>query len=131
MTALKTGIIDAAENNYPSYGSGSRHYEAAKYYNKTEHSMAPEVLLFSKVIFDKLPKAEQDQIRAAAKASVAFNRTAWAAYEKKEFDMVKAAGTEIVEVDKKSFQDVMGPVYDKFANTPDMKRLVKAVQDTK
>ncbi len=131
MTALKTGIIDAAENNYPSYGSGSRHFEAAKFYNKTEHSMAPEVLLFSKIAWDKLPKAEQDQVRAAAKASVAFNRTAWAAYEKKEFDMVKAAGVEIVEVDKKSFQDVMGPVYDKFASTPDMKRLVKAVQDTK
>ena len=60
-----------------------------------------------------------------------FNRQAWAAYEKKEYDMVKAAGTEFVEVDKKSFQDVMGPVYDKFANTPDLKRLVKAVQDTK
>jgi len=93
--------------------------------------MAPEVLLFSKVNFDKLPKAEQDEIRAAAKASVPFNRQAWAAYEKKEFDMVKAAGTEFVEVDKKSFQDVMTPVYDKFANTPDLKRLVKAVQDTK
>lgn len=131
MTALKTGIIDAAENNYPSYGSGSRHYEAAKYYNKTEHSMAPEVLLFSKVVFDKLPKAEQDQIRAAAKASTPFNRQAWAAYEKKEYDMVKAAGTEFVEVDKKSFQDAIAPVYDKFASTPDMKRLVKAVQDTK
>ncbi|NBW50920.1 MAG: TRAP transporter substrate-binding protein [Betaproteobacteria bacterium] len=131
LTALKTGLVDAAENNYPSYGSGFRHFEAAKYYNKTEHSMAPEVLLFSKVVFDKLPKAEQDQIRAAAKASMPFNRQAWAAYEKKEFDMVKAAGTEIVEVDKKSFQDVMGPVYDKFANTPDLKRLVKAVQDTK
>jgi hypothetical protein len=25
----------------------------------------------------------------------------------------------------------MGPVYDKFMITPDMKRLVKAVQDTK
>lgn len=131
LTALKTGLVDAAENNYPSYGSGFRHFEAAKYYNKTEHSMAPEVLLFSKVNFDKLPKAEQDQIRAAAKASVPFNRQAWAAYEKKEFDMVKAAGTEFVEVDKKSFQDAMAPVYDKFANTPDLKRLVKAVQDTK
>jgi tripartite ATP-independent transporter DctP family solute receptor len=131
LTALKTGLVDAAENNYPSYGSGFRHFEAAKFYNKTEHSMAPEVLVFSKLAWDKLPKVEQDQIRAAAKASVAFNRTAWAAYEKKEFDMVKAAGTEIVEVDKKSFQDVMGPVYEKFANTPDMKRLVKAVQDTK
>ena len=70
-------------------------------------------------------------IRAAAKASVPFNRQAWAAYEKKELDMVKAAGTEIVEVDKKSFQDAMAPVYEKFAGTPDMKRLVKAVMDTK
>jgi TRAP-type C4-dicarboxylate transport system substrate-binding protein len=128
---LKTGLIDAAENNYPSYGSGFRHYEAAKYYNKTEHSMAPEVLIFSKLIWDKLPKSEQDMIRSAAKASVAFNRKAWAAYEKKELDLVKAAGSEIVEVDKKTFQDVMGPVYDKFASSPDMKRLVKAVQDTK
>jgi tripartite ATP-independent transporter DctP family solute receptor len=131
LTALKTGLVDAAENNYPSYGSGFRHFEAAKFYSKTEHSMAPEVLLFSKVVWDKLPKAEQDMIRAAAKASMPFNRKAWADYEKKEFDMVKAAGTEIVEVDKKSFQDAMGPVYDKFASTPDMKRLVKAVMDTK
>ena len=131
LTALKTGLVDAAENNYPSYGSGFRHFEVAKYYNKTEHSMAPEVLLFSKISWDKLPKSEQDMIRAAAKASIAFNRKAWADYEKKEFDMVKAAGTEIVEVDKKSFQDAMVPVYEKFANTPDMKRLVKAVQDTR
>jgi hypothetical protein len=36
-----------------------------------------------------------------------------------------------VEVDKASFQAVMGPVYDKFMTTPDMKRLVKAVQDLK
>ena len=130
LTALKTGLVDAAENNYPSYGSGFRHFEAAKYYNKTEHSMAPEVLLFSKVLFDKLPKAEQARVRAAAKESIAVNRAAWAAYEKKEYDMVKAAGTEFVEVDKKSFQAAMQPVYDKFAATPDMKRLVKAVQDT-
>ena len=52
-TALKTGIVDAAENNFPSYES-SRHFEAAKYYTLTEHSMAPEVLVFSKVIWDTL-----------------------------------------------------------------------------
>ena len=62
-TALKTGLVDAAENNYPSYES-SRHFEVAKYFNKTEHSMAPEILVMSKVIYDKLPKAEQDMIRA-------------------------------------------------------------------
>ncbi|NBW79576.1 MAG: TRAP transporter substrate-binding protein, partial [Betaproteobacteria bacterium] len=44
-TALKTGLVDAAENNYPSYES-SRHFEVAKYYNKSEHSMAPEIVVF-------------------------------------------------------------------------------------
>jgi TRAP-type C4-dicarboxylate transport system substrate-binding protein len=102
-----------------------------KFYSKTEHSMAPEILVMSKVIFDKLPKPEQDMIRAAAKESVAFERQKWDEQEAKSLATVKAAGTEIVEVDKKSFQAVMGPVYDKFMVTPDMKRLVKAVQDTK
>ena len=129
-TALKTGLVDAAENNYPSYES-SRHFEVAKYYNKTEHSMAPEILVMSKVVFDKLPKAEQDMIRAAAKESVPFQRQKWDEQEAKSLAVVKAGGAQIVEVDKASFQAVMGPVYDKFMTTPDLKRMVKAVQDTK
>ncbi len=129
-TALKTGLIDAAENNIPSFDT-AKHVEAVKVYSKTEHSMAPEILVMSKVVFDKLPKAEQDMIRAAAKESVAFQRQKWDEQEAKSLANVKAQGAEIVEVDKKSFQAVMGPVYDKFMTTPDMKRLVKAVQDTK
>ena len=35
-TGLKTGIVDGAENNWPSYES-SRHFEAAKYYNCRRH----------------------------------------------------------------------------------------------
>jgi len=129
-TALKTGLIDAAENNIPSFDT-AKHVEAVKVYSKTEHSMAPEILVMSKVVFDKLPKAEQDMIRAAAKESVAFQRKAWDAQEAKSLANVKAQGAEIVEVDKKSFQAAMGPVYEKFMTTPDMKRLVKATQDTK
>jgi tripartite ATP-independent transporter DctP family solute receptor len=129
-TGLKTGLIDAAENNIPSFDT-AKHVEAVKVYSKTEHSMAPEILVMSKVVYDKLPKAEQDMIRAAAKESVAFERQKWDEQEAKSLANVKAAGAEIVEVDKKSFQSVMGPVYEKFMVTPDMKRLVKAVQDTK
>lgn len=129
-TGLKTGLIDAAENNIPSFDT-ARHAEAVKYYSKTEHSMAPEILVMSKIVFDKLPKAEQDMVRAAAKTSVKFERQKWDEQEAKSLASVKAAGAEIVEVDKKSFQAVMQPVYDKFMTTPDMKRLVKAVQDTK
>jgi tripartite ATP-independent transporter DctP family solute receptor len=129
-TGLKTGLIDAAENNIPSYES-VKHYESAKYYSRTEHSMAPEMLLMSKITWDKLPKAEQDMVRAAAKESVAFQRKKWDEQETKSLAAVKAGGAEIAEVDKKSFQAVMGPVYDKFMTTPDLKRLVKTIQDTK
>ena len=129
-TGLKTGLIDAAENNIPSFDT-SKHSEAVKFYSKTEHSMAPEMLLMSKVIWDKLPKADQDMIRAAAKESVAIQRQKWDEQEAKSLAVVKAGGAQIIEVDKASFQAVMGPVYDKFIVTPDMKRLVKAVQDTK
>ena len=129
-TGLKTGLIDAAENNIPSFDT-ARHVEAVKVYSKTEHSMAPEILVMSKVVWDKLPRAEQDMVRKAAKDSVAFQRKAWDEQEAKSLANVKAAGAQIVEVDKKSFQAVMGPVYDKFMTTPDMKRLVKAIQDTK
>ena len=129
-TGLKTGRIDAAENNIPSFDT-AKHVEAVKVYSKTEHSMAPEILVMSKVVWDKLPKAEQDMVRKAAKESVAFERKAWDEQEAKSLANVKAAGAQIVEVDKKSFQAVMGPVYEKFMTTPDMKRLVKAIQDTK
>ena len=129
-TGLKTGLLDAAENNIPSYDS-VKHYESAKYYSKTEHSMAPEMLLMSKVVWDKLPKADQDLFRAAAKESVAFQRKKWDEQETKSLAAVKAGGAEIIDVDKKSFQAVMGPVYDKFMTTPDLKRLVKTIQDTK
>ncbi len=129
-TGLKTGLIDAAENNIPSFDT-AKHVEAVKVYSKTEHSMAPEILVMSKVVWDKLPKADQELVRKAAKESVAFQRKKWDEQEAKSLANVKAAGAEIVEVDKKSFQAVMGPVYEKFMTTPDMKRLVKAIQDTK
>jgi hypothetical protein len=93
-----------------------------KVYSKTEHSMAPEILVMSKVVWDKLPANEQAMIRAAAKESVAFERQKWDEQEAKSLASVKAQGAEIIEVDKKSFQAAMGPVYEKFMTTPDMKR---------
>ena len=130
-TALKTGLIDAAENNIPSY-DGFKHYEAVKFYSRTEHSMAPEMLVMSKVVFDKLPKADQDMFRAAAKESVAFQRQKWDEQEAKSLEVVTKGGAQIVaDVDKASFRNVMAPVYAKFITTPDLQRLVKTIQDNK
>ena len=45
-TALTTGLIDAAENNWPSYVA-SDHYSVAPYFALTEHTMTPDVLIMS------------------------------------------------------------------------------------
>jgi tripartite ATP-independent transporter DctP family solute receptor len=129
-TALKTGLVDAAENNYPSYES-TRHFEVAKYYNKTEHSMAPEILLFSKKVWDTLPAAEQKIIRDAAKESVTYMRRLWDEREAKSLATVIAGGAQIVEVDKASFQGAMKPVYDKYLKDPKLQDMVKRINDTK
>jgi len=129
-TGLKTGLIDAAENNYPTYES-SRAFEVAKYYTKTEHSMAPEMLLFSKRAWDKLTPQEQGWLRQAAKESVPYMRKQWEEREVKSLATVKAGGAEIIDIDKAPFQAAMKPVYDKFIVDAKLKDLVKRVQDTK
>ena len=130
-TALKTGIVDAAENNYPSYES-SRHFEAAKYFTLTEHAMAPEVLVFSKVAWDRLSKDDQATVRKAAKDSVPYMRKLWDEREMKSKEIVTQAGAQIVEVpNKQEFIDAMKPVYTQFANTPKLQSLVQRVQETK
>lgn len=130
-TALKTGIVDGAENNWPSYES-SRHFESAKFYTLTEHSMAPEVLAFSKIVWDKLSKDEQAMVRKAARDSVPYMRKLWEEREVKSRKTVEAAGVQVITLaNKQEFMDAMKPVYAKFADTPKLKDLVKRVQETK
>jgi tripartite ATP-independent transporter DctP family solute receptor len=129
-TALKTGIVDAAENNWPSYES-SRHFEAAKFYTLSEHSLAPEVLVFSKRIWDTLSKEDQALLRKAAKDSVPHMRKLWDEREVKSRKAVEAAGSQIGTLaNKQEFIDAMKPVYAKFANTPKLASLVKRIQET-
>ena len=129
-TALKTGIVDGAENNWPSYES-SRHFEAAKYYNVTEHSMVPEVLVFSKKIWDTLPKEDQALIRKTAREPVPVMRKLWDEREAKSRKVAEAGGTQVIAItDKKPFVDAMAPVYAKFANTPKLQDLVKRIRES-
>ncbi|MCD0504426.1 TRAP transporter substrate-binding protein [Bordetella petrii] len=129
-TALKTGLVDAAENNFPSYES-AHHYEVAKYYSMTQHTMTPEILLFSKRQWDKLPEADRKIIRDAARESVPYMRKLWAEREEKSRAVVEKAGSQIIEPDKASFQAVMKPVYERFVTTPEMKDLVSRIQAMK
>ncbi len=128
-TGLKTGLIDAAENNVPSY-EGFRHMEAARFYSRTEHAMTPEGLFISKRIWDKLTPDQQRQLREAARASVAVERQHWDAQESKALAAAKAAGAQFIDVDREPFRQAVRPVIARFITTPELQVLVKAIQDT-
>ncbi|HSI39078.1 MAG TPA: TRAP transporter substrate-binding protein, partial [Xanthobacteraceae bacterium] len=126
-SSLETGVVDGAENNWPSYES-SRHFEVAKNYTLTEHSLAPEALVISKISWDKLSPDDQKIVRQAAKDSVAKMRELWLAREKASEAKVRAAGVNIITVDKAPFIAAMKPVYDTFVTDPKMKDLVTRIQ---
>lgn len=129
--ALKTGVIDGAENNWPSYES-TRHFEVAKHYSLDQHSMSPEVLVISKITWDKLSDGDKALVKKAAALSVPVMRKLWNERVESSKKKVTDAGNQIVsDIDKQPFIDAMAPIYDKFAATPELKDMVKRIQAQK
>jgi tripartite ATP-independent transporter DctP family solute receptor len=126
-SALQTGVVDGAENNWPSYYS-TRHYEVAKFYSLTEHSMTPEMLVMSKITWDQLSPEEQQAVRETAKESVGRMRELWKQSEAEAHKAVVDGGAQVNEVDKQPFIDAMQPVYDRFAADPKVKDLVERIR---
>lgn len=127
FSALQTGVIDGAENNWPSYES-TRHFEVSRFYSMTEHSMSPEVLVMSKRAWDRLAAPDREIVRAAAKEAVPHMRRLWDAREESARRTVEARGAQINTVEKKPFIDAMAPVYARFAATPELRALVERIQ---
>ena len=126
--SLVQGVIDGAENNWPSFESG-RHFEAAPYYSLTRHVMTPEVLLMSKARWDRLSSADRDIVMACARESVPFMRKLWDERVEGARTRLLAAGVKENEVtDRAAFVRLMKPVYDQFVTTPFQKRLVADIE---
>ncbi|WP_242968889.1 TRAP transporter substrate-binding protein [Marasmitruncus massiliensis] len=130
-SALQTGTIDGAENNWPSYESTS-HYEVAKYFSIDEHTRVPELQIISKMTMDKLSPEDQQIIRECAEESAKVERELWAEREKTSEEKVKAGGSIITELspeEKQKFQDACKPLYEKFA--ADYMDIVNKIIETK
>jgi tripartite ATP-independent transporter DctP family solute receptor len=126
INALQTGVVDGAENNYPTYSSG-QHYRYAPYYSRTEHLMIPEILVFSKRIWEQLSSEDQDLIMRLAKEAQQRQRALWYAEEEKALADMKAHGVEVADVaDKEAFREAVKPVWDKYGS--DYAELIERIQ---
>lgn len=113
-SGLQTGVIDGAENNWPSYYSTS-HYEVAQYYTLDRHTQVPEILVASKIAMDRLSPEDQEIIRQAAKDSIDYQRERWAEFVAESEEAIRAAGNVITELSPDAlaeFQAAMQPLYD-------------------
>ena len=129
-SSIQTGVIDGAENNWPSYES-SGHFEVAKYYTLDQHLIVPEVLVMSKKTWDKLSEEDQKIVRQAAKDSVPHMRKLWAEREAASEAKVRESGVEVItEIDKTPFIEAMKPVYEKYVTSDKLKDLVARIQAT-
>ncbi|MGE5146995.1 MAG: TRAP transporter substrate-binding protein, partial [Candidatus Eiseniibacteriota bacterium] len=116
VNALQTGVVDGAENNYPSYDTG-QHFNYAPYFSTTEHLIIPEIIVFSKKVWTTLSPGDQALIRKFSKDAQLDERQLWAAEEQRALTDMKAHGVKIVEItpaEKKRFQEAMKPVWDKY-----------------
>ncbi|RWB02281.1 MAG: TRAP transporter substrate-binding protein [Mesorhizobium sp.] len=126
-SAIETGVIDGAENNFPSYDT-AKHAEVAKFYSLDVHTMVPEAFVMAKSSWDKLTPEDQAIFKAAAKESVARQRELWTAKVKESRAKVEAAGSQITTPDKQPFIDAMGPVYEKHVKDDKLKAMVEAIK---
>ncbi len=126
--ALLQGVIDGAENNWPSYES-SRHFEAAGTYAPTGHVIAPEVLVMARHRWNRLSPADQGILRAAARRSQAVMQKLWAAREQAARQRLLAAGVTITDtVDRAAFRARVLPVWDRFLTTPALRQLASSIR---
>lgn len=129
--ALKTGVVDGAENNWPSYES-TGHFEVAGFYSLSQHLIIPECICINADTFAALSPEMQAAVTEAAQESSVMQRELWAAREAASREAVEAAGVIVNEVaDKAPFQAAMAPVYEAyFESNPDLRPLVELIQAT-
>lgn len=124
--SLAQGVIDGAENNWPSFESG-RHYEVARYYSLTQHLLAPEVFVMSKISWDKLSKDEQAILKKSAKESVIYMRELWDKQVAKSMKIVIDSGVNVNDVDPAPFASAMTGMWENFITTSKQRELVDRI----
>jgi len=128
LTGLATGLIDGAENNWPSFVT-TDHYKYAGYYTLTEHTMSPEVLVISKQAWGSLSAEDQQIFRESALRSSRFMHEKWRDLEERSRKQAEAAGVKIVtDIDRKPFEAAMAGLYAKAQRDPAVAQLIERIR---
>jgi tripartite ATP-independent transporter DctP family solute receptor len=128
---MQNGIIDGAENNWPSYITAG-HYEVAKHFTVDGHMASPEMVLINTGVWNSLSDAEKKIVKDGAMEGAKVERAAWLEAEKTYEKQARDTGstiTELTPAQHKLFEDALAPIYQQpaYASFAD---LIKRVRET-
>ena len=129
---IQNGIIDGAENNWPSYITAA-HFEVAKHFTVDGHMASPEMILINTDVWNSLSDEEKTIVKEGALEGAKVERAAWleaeARYEKQARDSGTIV-TELTPAQHKLFEDALAPLYQQSAYTSytDIIRRVRETQ---
>ena len=128
-SALERGLVDGAENNWPSY-EAMNHYMVARYYTVDEHTRVPELQICSEVIWNKLSDSDRKILTECARESALYERQLWSEREKSSRQIAEKSGITVIELDaeeKARFREAMALVYTKYCG--DKMDLLKKIME--
>ncbi len=117
-SALEQGIVDGAENNWPSY-EAMGHYKVARYYTIDEHTRVPELQICSGAVWDSLSESDRQILMECAKESALYERKLWAEREKSSREVAEKSGITVIDLsreEKERFRDAMDSVYTRYCS---------------
>ncbi len=132
-SALQTGKIDGAENNWPSYAF-TGHFQAAGYYLLDEHSRLPEMQIMSAVAMDKITEIDEsyaDIIRECARECARYERELWVEEEIDSEKLVRDYGcvvTTPTQAQLEEFRRAVQPMYEAYPEN--IQALIRQIQDS-
>jgi tripartite ATP-independent transporter DctP family solute receptor len=130
--SIQNGVIDGAENNWPSYITAA-HVEVAKYFTVDGHMASPEMILINYELWNRLTPELQKIVKDGAMEGAKVERAEWIKAEQKYEAEAKAKGT-IVTVptpeQHKLFEDALAPLYNEpdYAGFKDIVARIRAVK---
>jgi TRAP-type transport system periplasmic protein len=130
FTALETRAVDGQENPFANIET-AKFYEAQKYLSITQHAYTPAVILFSKVLWDKLSQDEQAVLTECAAQARDEERKVNRAESAKALDKLKQHGMVVNEIspdEMARMREKAKAVYEKHASSIGTDTL-KLVQD--
>lgn len=128
-SALETGQIDGAENNWPSYDSMG-HSKVAPYYMIDEHMRIPELQIMSRETWDVIPEEYRKIIQECARLSSNYERSVWKEQVEISKERVIKNGCQVFslsDAEKQKFRAAVAPVYKKYCG--DQMDLVQKIRD--